>query len=148
MESAPCPFLLLWCTQSTLLHVLFSSLFIIQLKIFFCGMGVSLSRGLAGLSQGWLWEYCMPLICLPVGLHLSNRFGASIWWHGRPPGFQCYISWRSFVKAWGLGCQGFISSWWFFSAKSGSSISVRFLIYGPHAICFLPLVTIWDPPLF
>jgi hypothetical protein len=23
-------------------------------------------RGYAGLSQWWLWEYCMPLICSPL----------------------------------------------------------------------------------
>jgi hypothetical protein len=34
----------------------------------------------------------------------------------------------------------------FFSAKGGSSISARFLIYGAHAVCLLPLVTILDPP--
>jgi hypothetical protein len=46
---------------------LFSSLFIIQ---FFCfyGAGVSLFRGYAGLSLGWLWEYHVMLICSPVGL--------------------------------------------------------------------------------
>jgi hypothetical protein len=47
----------------------FSSLFIIQIfLLFFSQASVSLSRGYAGLSQGWLWEYCVPLICLPVGL--------------------------------------------------------------------------------
>jgi hypothetical protein len=35
----------------------------------------------------------------------------------------------------------------FFSAKCGSSVSARFLIYGSHAVCFLPPVAILDPPL-
>jgi hypothetical protein len=35
-----------------------------------------------------LWEYCMMLICSPVGLHLSSRFGAGIWQHGRLPAFS------------------------------------------------------------
>jgi hypothetical protein len=48
------------------------------------------------------------------------------------------------VQAGGLRCWSFASSWWFFSAKCGSSLSARFLIYGVHAICFLPLVTILD----
>jgi hypothetical protein len=33
----------------------------------------------------------------------------------------------------------------FFSAKCGSSVSARFLIYGAHTFCFLPLVAIFDP---
>jgi hypothetical protein len=33
----------------------------------------------------------------------------------------------------------------FFSAKCGSSISARFLIYGVHAVSFFPLVAILDP---
>jgi hypothetical protein len=56
---------------------LFSSLFITQ--FFFGGAaGVSLSAGYAYLSQGWLWEYHVLLICSPVGLYLPSRFGASI----------------------------------------------------------------------
>jgi hypothetical protein len=58
---------------------------------------------------------------------------------------QCNMAWRSFVWAVGSGCQSSDSSWWFFSAKCGSSISAKFLIYGAHAVCFCPLVTILDP---
>jgi hypothetical protein len=36
-----------------------------------------------------------------------------------------------------------VSSWCFFSAKCGSRISTRFLIYRTHAVCFFPLVTPW-----
>jgi hypothetical protein len=53
--SAPCP---LCCM------CLFSSLFIIQV-FFLWGRGVSLSRGHAGLFQGWLWEYHVT-----IGAHL------------------------------------------------------------------------------
>jgi hypothetical protein len=60
---------------------------------------------------------------------------------------QCNVAWRSFVQAGGLWCWSFASSWRFFSAKCGSSISARFLIYGTHAVCFLSLVTVLDPPL-
>jgi hypothetical protein len=35
---------------------------------FFAGQGSVCSGGYAGLSQGWLWEYHLPLICSPVGL--------------------------------------------------------------------------------
>jgi hypothetical protein len=34
----------------------------------------------------------------------------------------------------------------FFSANCGSSISARFWIFRAHIVCFLPLVTILDPP--
>jgi hypothetical protein len=60
---------------------------------------------------------------------------------------QCNVVWRSFAQAGGSGCQSFDFSWWFFSAKCGSSISAKFLIYGAHAVCFCPLVAILDPPL-
>jgi hypothetical protein len=52
------------------------------------------------------------------------------------------VAWGSFVWVAGLGCLGYASSWWFFSAKCGSSIPTRFLIYGAHAIFFLTLVAI------
>jgi hypothetical protein len=48
----------------------------------------------------------------------------------------------------GLGVQGvgvLLLLGDFFSAKCGSSVSAKFLIYGAHAVCFLPLVTILDP---
>jgi hypothetical protein len=54
---------LFWCTESTppsLLHVLFSSLFIIQFFLF-CGAGVSLSMGLCWFVPGstacWLFVH-------------------------------------------------------------------------------------------
>jgi hypothetical protein len=84
----------------------------------------------------------MPLICSPVGLHLPSRFGAGDWQYGALLVSQCNVEWRSFVQAGGLGCQSFASSWCFLSAKRGSSVSARFLIYGAHVVCFLPLVAI------
>jgi hypothetical protein len=56
----------------------FSCLLIIQL--FFCRVGVSLSKAYADLSQGWLWEYHVPLICSPVGLSLPSKLGSGAWW--------------------------------------------------------------------
>jgi hypothetical protein len=88
-ESSSLPLPLLWCTQSTppsLLHVLFSSLFIIQ--FFFVGHGSVCPGGYAGLSQGWQWEYHMLLICSLVGLRLPSRFGASVWQSRSPPVFS------------------------------------------------------------
>jgi hypothetical protein len=61
---------------------------------------------------------------------------------------QCNVVWRSFVQVGGLRCWSFASSWWYFSAKCGASISARFFIYGAHTACFLPVVTILDPSLF
>jgi hypothetical protein len=52
----PCP--LCWV-------FLFSPLFIIQFFFFFAGQGSACPGGYAGLSQGWLWENHMPLICSP-----------------------------------------------------------------------------------
>jgi hypothetical protein len=55
---------------------------------FFAGWGSVCPGGSAGLSQGWLWEYRVPLICSPVGLRPPSRFGAGVWRRGRPPGFS------------------------------------------------------------
>jgi hypothetical protein len=89
----PCPSTLFLCAYNTLYYVfLFSSLFIIH---FFVGWGGSVCPGgYAGLSQGWLWEYHLMLICSPVvlldvsqaGLEpVSGGMGAcflSVTWHG------------------------------------------------------------------
>jgi hypothetical protein len=84
-RSTSCPSPLLWCTQSTPSPLccvfLFRSLFIIQfvcLFVCFAGWGSVCPGGYAGLSQGQLQEYCILLICSPVGLHLPSRFGAGI----------------------------------------------------------------------
>jgi hypothetical protein len=52
------------------------------------------------------------------------------------------MAWRSFAWAGSSGFQNFDSSWCFFSANCGSSISPKFLIYGVHAVCFCPVVTL------
>jgi hypothetical protein len=123
-----CPSLLLQCNQSTplsLLHVLFCSLFIIQCFLF-SGLGSVCPRGYAGLSQGWLWEYHVLLICSPVDLRLPSKFGASIWWWALLVS-QCNVAWRSFVWAGGLGCQILlILGGFFLLILGGSSISERF----------------------
>jgi hypothetical protein len=62
--------------------------------------------------------------CLVAGNHLFS---------------QCNMSW-----AWGSGCQSFDSSSFFFFAKCCSCISANFFIYGAHAVCFYPLVAIFD----
>jgi hypothetical protein len=45
---------------------------------------------------------------------------------------------------WGWGVRVLLLLTGFFPAKFGSSISARFLIYGVHDVCFLPLVAILD----
>jgi hypothetical protein len=146
-RSAPFPFPLLWCAQSTmppLLCVLFSSSFIIQ---FFCVWGGCQSvqgamlvypRGRCGNTMCCLFAHL--LVCVSqAGLELaSGSVGALLF-------SQSYMVWRRFLWAGGSGCQSFDSSCWFFSSKCGSSISAKFLIYGAHTVCFCPLVTSLDP---
>jgi hypothetical protein len=58
---------------------------------------------------------------------------------------QCNVAWEALY--W-LGVQGIgvlLLLGGFFSAKCGSSISAKFLIYRAHAVSFCPLVTILDP---
>jgi hypothetical protein len=117
--------------------------------LFFVGQGVSLSRGLCWFSQEWLWEYHVMLICSPVGLLDVSQTGLELAYGdaGALLFFQCNVAWRSFVWAGGSGCWSLDSSWFFFSAKCGSSISARFFIYRVHTVCFCTLVAILDPSL-
>jgi hypothetical protein len=118
MESSSLPSPLLQYNQNTpppLLHILFSSLFIIQFFCFFAGQGPVCPGGYAGLSQGWLWEHCKLLICSLFVLCLPSTFGASVWWHRSPLGFSVNVEWRGFVLSRGLGCWCLASSWWFCS---------------------------------
>jgi hypothetical protein len=79
---------------------------------------------------------CWSAGCLPSRFRASGA-GALLF-------SQCNVAWRSFVQAEGSGCQSFNSSWCFFSAKYGSILSAKFLIYGAHAVCFCTLVAILD----
>jgi hypothetical protein len=58
------------------------------LSFFLWGGGSVCPGGYAGLSQGCLWEYCVQLICSPVGLPLPSRFGASVLLLRSPPVFS------------------------------------------------------------
>jgi hypothetical protein len=80
--------------------------------------------------------YHVPLIFSPVGLPNVSQAGLElVSGSARALLFsQCNIAWRNFIWAGDLGYQSFDSSWCFFSAKCGSSISARFLIYGAHAV--------------
>jgi hypothetical protein len=124
----------------------FSFLF---LFLFFAEQGSVCAVGYAGLSQGWLWGYCMLLICSPVGLHLPSRLGAGIWWCRSPPGFSIYLVWGSYVWAGGSRVSEFCLFLVVFPARCVCRDSARFLLYRAHAICFFPLVAILEPlPLF
>jgi hypothetical protein len=114
-RSAPCTSPLLLCVLRPPCPLcsmfFFSFLFIIQGFFFFLqGRGGSVcSGGYAGLYQGWLWEYHVPLICSSVGLldvsqggfkPESCSLGALLFsW--------CNTAQRSFVQAGGSWCWSF-----------------------------------------
>jgi hypothetical protein len=127
---------------------LFSLLF--SFVLFLWGRGSVCPGGYAGLSQGWLWEYCVPLICSPVVLLDVSQAGLELVSGGALALLfsQCNVVRRNFVWAGGSGCWSFNSPWCFISALGGCSISARFLIYGAHAVYFYTLVTILDPIAF
>jgi hypothetical protein len=145
-RAAPCSSLLLLCSQSTLpplLHVLFSSLFIIQFFLWGGGQSVQgemlvYPRSGCGSTACCLFAHLLFHVS-QAGLELVSGGAGTLLVSQR--NMAC----RSFVWAGGLGCWSFAYYWHFFSAKCGSSISARSLIYRSHAVCFLPLVTIWDP---
>jgi hypothetical protein len=120
-RSAPYFFPLLWCAYSTLSPLL--CVLCLLFRVFLWGNRSVCPGSYAGLSQGWLWEYHITLICSPFGLldvsqaDLEPASGGS----GALLFFQCNMAWRSFVQAWGSGCQCFDSSWCF-SAKCGSKV--------------------------
>jgi hypothetical protein len=136
----------LCCVPFLLPCLLFSGLFCFVL--FLQGGGSVCPGGYAGISQGWLWECCVPLICSPVDLRLPSRFGASIWQHRSPPVFSMQCGMERLCTGWGFGVSEshLFLVFSFSSAKCGSSFSGQFLIHGAHVVCFLPLVTILDPP--
>jgi hypothetical protein len=73
---------------SLLLVFVFFSAACLLFSFFSPGWGSVCPGDYAGLSQGFLWKYHVPLICSPGGLCLPSRLGAGVWWHGSPPGFS------------------------------------------------------------
>jgi hypothetical protein len=121
----------------------FSVPYLLLSFLFFCGAGVSLSRAYASLSQGWLWGVARAAWSASPKQIWNQQLAA------QEPSWFLSLMWQGFnVRASGSRCQCFASPWWFFSAKCGSSVSARVLIYGSHSVCFLPLVTILDFPQF
>jgi hypothetical protein len=140
IHAGACPSPFLQSAQGTplyLLCVLFSSLFFIQL-FFFPGQGLECPGGYAGLSRGGCGDttcrlFAHLLVCM------SSGTGALL--------VSPYIvAWGRYVWAGGLGVSEFCFFLVVFPPRCVSSISARFLLYGAHTICFLPLVTILEPP--
>jgi hypothetical protein len=139
---------LLQCTLSFLplyCVLVFSSLFI---QFLFWKGESDCPGGYAGLSQGWLGEYCVMLGTHLFGLSNVSQARLELVYGGMEALLfsQCNMAWRSFLWARGLECQSFDSAWCFISAKCGSSFSARFLIHRAHTVCFCALVAILDPP--
>jgi hypothetical protein len=86
-----------------LCYMSFSILCLLFSFFFFCGVEISQSRELSGLSQAWLWGYHVPFICSPVGLHLPSRLGAGVWQQGSPPDFSVYCGVGKLCVGWGFG---------------------------------------------
>jgi hypothetical protein len=121
-RSAPCLSPLLWHTQSTLpplLHVSFQFLvfYSVFVVVVVCRAWVSLSRGLWWFIPGVAMGIPAMVWISQAGLELASCGTGAL------PFSQCIVVWRSFVQA---GGSGFDSSWWFFSAKCGSSIQQNF----------------------
>jgi hypothetical protein len=87
---APCPLCYIFFSIACLL---FSCWF-----FFFAVQRLVCPGGYAGFSQGWLWEYCVTLVCSPAGL--PSRLRASAWRLKSPPGFPVYHD----VGELGVGC--------------------------------------------
>jgi hypothetical protein len=131
----------LLCMSFPVLCLLFSVIFVSV------GQRVSLSKGLYLFIPG----VAVGILCAAYLLTCWSASPKQVW-------SQCLVAWQSscflsvmrFREAlyrlgvWGVGVllPFFV---WFSSAKCGSSISPRFLIYAAHAVYFLPLVTILDP---
>jgi hypothetical protein len=103
--------LLLWSSKSPALFATCLFQFSIYYSVFFNFVGQrSVCPGdYAGLSQGWLWGYHVPLICSPVSLRLPSRLRV-----GALLVSPYNVAWRSYVWAGDSGCWIFASSWWFF----------------------------------
>jgi hypothetical protein len=93
--------------------LLFSLVFF---SLFSLGGGSVCPGGYADLTQGCLWEYCMPFSS-PGGLLLPSRLGAGIWQWGSPPGFSIYHGVGMLCAGWEHGGVGFFPLLGGFSCK-------------------------------
>jgi hypothetical protein len=148
-RSAPCLSPRLQCAQSTpppLLRVAFQLLVYCSVVFFFLqdggqsfqGAMLVYASGSCGNTTCRLFAHLLVCVSQAALELASGGTGALLF-------SQCNVAWRTFVQTGGSGCWSFASSWWVFSAKCGSSISAKFLIYRAHAVYFCPLVAILDP---
>jgi hypothetical protein len=119
--------------------------FLICYSVFFWWVGVSLSRGICW----FILRVAVGVLRAAYLLTCSSASPKQIWsWHlvTQEPSWFLSVMWHGEALC-RLGVQVvrvFSSSWWYFSAKFGSSISARFLIFSSHTVCFRPRVTILD----
>jgi hypothetical protein len=81
VEISSLSFPFLWCALSTLpplLHVSFQFFAYYSVLGFLGGQGSVCPGGYSGLSQEWLWEYHLSLICSPVGLLDVSQAGLEL----------------------------------------------------------------------
>jgi hypothetical protein len=113
IRSLPLP-LLRWAysTLAPLLHFPFQFLIYCSGFFFFLqGEGSVCPGSYAGLSQGWLWEYCVMLGAhLLVCRCLPCRFGAGVWWCSSSPVFSVLHDLEKLCTGWGFR----VSKFWFF----------------------------------
>jgi hypothetical protein len=107
--------------------------------------GVSLSRGLCWYIPG----VAVGILCAAYLLTCWSVSPKKVWSRHlavQEPSCLLSVMWCG-EALYRLGVRGvrvLLVLGGFFSAKCGSSVSVRFFIYGAHAVCFLPLVAILD----
>jgi hypothetical protein len=113
-HSAACPFLFL---------VYYSVFFFLQGQIQ-SAQGPMLVYPRGNCENTMCCLFAHLLVCIShAGLEpVSGSLGALLF-------SQCSMAWRSCVQVGGSGCQSFDSSWCFFSAKCGSSVSASFFFF-------------------
>jgi hypothetical protein len=122
--------------------LLFSSICLFLL-IFLWGGGQS-AQGLCWCIPGVAGGILCDAWCSPDGMPNVSQAGLELVSDGTGASCLLSVTWHS-EALYGLAVQSFDSSWCFFSARCGSSISAKFLIYGDPTVCFCTLVTILDP---
>jgi hypothetical protein len=124
-RSPPCLSPLLLCAECTLLpllHVIFSSLFIIQCFWFFVFFLWGGSQSIQGAMLVYPRDSCGNTMCHSFAHLLVCVSQADLETESGGAGAllfsQCNVAWRSFVLAGGSECQSFASSWWNFFLRN------------------------------
>jgi hypothetical protein len=142
-SSAPCP------SPPSLVHSVHLALCCVSFSVpcllfsfCFCGVGgQSVHRAMLVYPRGSCGNTIWRLFA-----HLLVCISKQVW-------SQCLVAWEPscFLSVmwcaealYVLGVQGVVPLFFFFSTKCGSRVSGKIFIYGAHAVCFHPLVTILD----